>query len=222
MSQYQKSYGTDNKIVKYAMQHSLRQDAALAALCEETQRHTRSAMMGAPEVLQLTANLIRTIRAKKVLDIGIFTGCSSLSAALALPEDGQVHGFDISEEYVNVGKPFFERAGVTKKINIHIGPASANLQKFIDAGEKGTFDFAFIDADKGGYLDYYEKCLVLLRPGGIIAVDNTIWSGAVVDDSDQSEDTRSIRTFNDKVAHDTRVNISFLTIADGLTLLFVK
>ncbi|XP_018023375.1 probable caffeoyl-CoA O-methyltransferase 2 [Hyalella azteca] len=179
-------------------------------------------MMGAPEVLQLTANLIRAIGGKRVLDIGMFTGSSALSAALALPDDGQVYGFDISEEYVKHGYPFFEKAGVKEKIKIHFGPAMDNLQKLVDDGQSGTFDFAFIDADKENYWGYYELCLLLVRRGGIIAVDNTLWSGRVFDTSHTDECTVAIREFNDKVHRDSRVRVSFLPIGDGLSLLFVQ
>jgi len=222
MSQFKKSYESDNKIVNYALAHSLRQHEAQRALAAETTKHARARMQGAPEVLQLTANLMRSIGAKRVLDVGVFTGCSALSAALALPAGGEVFALDVSEEYVNVGKPFFAQAGVADKIKIHIAPASETLQKLIDAGMENQFDFAFIDADKPGYCDYFEKCLVLLRSGGIIAVDNTIYQGGVVDKENTSENCLGIRAFNEKVKDDPRVDISFLTIADGLTLLFIK
>jgi len=222
MSLISKSYNTDNKIVKYALDRSLREHVVLKELQAETQKHKRSLMMGAPEVLQLSSNLITAIGAKRVLDIGVFTGCSSLSAALALPASGEVHALDLNEDFVSIGKPFFAKAGVADKIKIHIAPAGDTLQRFIDEGQKGSFDFAFIDADKQNYHRYFEQCLVLLRKGGVIAVDNTIWSGKVIDESDQSADTVAIRAFNDAVASDDRVAISFLTIADGLSLLFVK
>uniref|UniRef100_A0A2P2HVP1 O-methyltransferase n=1 Tax=Hirondellea gigas TaxID=1518452 RepID=A0A2P2HVP1_9CRUS len=217
-----KSYITSDKTVKYAAEHSLRETAIQKELQQVTMQHKRHTMMGAPECLQLTANLIKSIRAKKVLDIGVFTGCSALSAALALPDDGEVHGLDVSEDYVNIGRPYFEKSGVANKIKIHIGPGLDTLNKFLDDGQAGTFDFAFIDADKDNYINYYEKCLVLLRKGGIIAVDNTIWGGTVMDESDTSLDTTSIRAFNELVKDDQRVDISFLTIGDGLTLLFIK
>jgi len=222
MSQFQKSYNSDNKVVQYALEHSLRQHDVQRALAAETMEHPRARMQGAPEVLQLTANLMRSIGAKRVLDIGVYTGCSALSAALALPTGGEVFALDVSEEYLNIGKPYFAKAGVADKIKIHIAPANDTLQKLIDQGMENQFDFAFIDADKTNYCNYLEKCLVLLRSGGIIAVDNTLWGERVLDDSDQSEATAAIRAFNDKVKDDPRVDISFLTIADGLTLLFVR
>jgi len=222
MSQINKSFDTDNKIVKYALERSLREHPVLQELQQVTLKHKRSVMMGAPEVLQLTSNLIKAIRAQKVLDIGVFTGCSALTAALALPPSGEVHALDVSREYVSVGEPYWAKAGVSDKIKVHIAPALETLNKFINQGQQGTFDFAFIDADKINYLTYYEKCLVLLRKGGIIAVDNTIWSGDVINEEDQSCDTKAIRAFNDTVAEDPRVDISFLTIADGLSLFFIK
>ncbi|XP_064087889.1 probable caffeoyl-CoA O-methyltransferase 2 isoform X1 [Macrobrachium nipponense] len=217
-----KSYRNKDPLVAYTMQHSLRQTDVQKRLDEVTLKHRRAGMLGAPEVLQLNANLMQAIGAKKVLDVGVFTGASSLSAALALPADGEVHSLDLCEEYVNIGKPFWEEAGVTNKIHLHIAPAGDTLQKFIQEGRLGTFDFAFIDADKVGYDNYYECCLKLIRPGGIIAFDNTLWDGNVINSEDQSEDTVALRKLNEKLRDDQRINISFLKIGDGLTLCFKK
>merc|ERR1712212_16436 len=176
-----KSYKNPDPLVKYCVDHSLRLTDVQKRLNEVTLQHSRGMMLGAPEVLQLNANLMQVIGAKKVLDIGVFTGASSLSAALALPPGGKVHALDVSEEYTSIGKPYWEEAGVSNKIHLHIAPATETLQKFIDDGQAGTFDFAFIDADKTGYDQYYEQCLVLLRVGGIIAFDNTLLNKAVID-----------------------------------------
>ncbi|XP_071532912.1 probable caffeoyl-CoA O-methyltransferase 2 [Panulirus ornatus] len=219
---YGKSYLTTDPLVKYVTEHSIRHTDVQKRLMEETQKHRSVGMMGAPEVLQLNANLIQAIGAKKVLDVGVFTGASALAAALVLPADGQVHALDVSKEYTDIGKSFWRDAGVSDKIEVHIAPAADTLQKFIDEGQAGTFDFAFIDADKGSYDLYYEQCLLLLRRGGIISFDNTLWSGSVIDESNQTPDTVAIRNLNKKLKDDHRINISFLSIADGLTLCFVK
>nr|AAZ66373.1 O-methyltransferase [Penaeus chinensis] len=217
-----KSYDNTDPLVQYCVNHSLRLTDVQKRLNDATLQHRRAAMLGAPEVLQLNANIMQAIGAKKVLDIGVFTGASSLSAALALPPNGKVYALDISEEFTNIGKPYWEEAGVSNKISLHIAPAAETLQKFIDAGEAGTFDYAFIDADKESYDRYYELCLILLRPGGVIAFDNTLWDGAVIDPTDQKPGTLAIRKMNEKLKDDQRINISFLRIGDGLSLCFKK
>nr|AFC17961.1 O-methyltransferase [Penaeus vannamei] len=217
-----KSYYDADPLVQYCVKNSLRLTDVQKRLNDVTLQHSRAAMLGAPEVLQLNSNIMQAIGAKKVLDIGVFTGASSLSAALALPPEGKVHALDISEEYTNIGKPFWEESGVADKIRLHIAPAAETLQKFVDGGEAGTFDYAFIDADKTNYDRYYELCLTLLRPGGVIAFDNTLWDGAVIDPADQTPDTVALRKLNEKLKDDQRINISFLKIGDGLSLCFKK
>ncbi|KAG7174106.1 caffeoyl-CoA O-methyltransferase 2-like 1 [Homarus americanus] len=193
-------------------------------LMKDTLKHPKGFMLGAPEILQLNSNIMQTIRAKKVLDIGVFTGASALAAALALPPDhgGQVHGLDNNEEYTNMAKKYWSEAGVSDKIHLHIGDATDTLQKFIDEGQAGSYDFAFVDADKNDYNRYFEQCLVLVRSGGIISFDNTLWRGSVLDPQNQSDFTVAVREFNLKVKDDKRVNISFLKIGDGLTICFKK
>lgn len=222
MATVSKSYSSDDPFVKYTVHHSLRLTDVQKRLNETTFKLSDYKMLGAPEVLQLNANLIQAIGAKKVLDVGVFTGASSLAAALALPSDGQVHALDVSEEFTSIGKPFWAEAGVADKIHLHIAPASQTLQRLIDEGHAGTFDFAFIDADKPGYDDYYEKCLVLLRRGGIITFDNTLQAGRVIDPDNQMPSTVAIRKLNEKLRDDQRINLSFLKIADGFTLCFIK
>ncbi|XP_050721500.1 probable caffeoyl-CoA O-methyltransferase 2 isoform X4 [Eriocheir sinensis] len=217
-----KSFGNKNALVKYTVDHSLRLTDAQKALNAATLKLPRHAMLGAPEALQLNANLIRAIGGKKVLDVGVYTGASTLSAALALPPDGEVHAMDIDEENMKVGKPFWEQDGVAHKIHVHIGAASATLQRFIDEGQAGTFDFTFIDADKVNYTQYLEQCLVLVRGGGIIAFDNTLWKCAVLDPSDQKPDTVALRKLNEKLKDDPRIDLSFFNVDDGLSLCFVK
>nr|XP_053636132.1 probable caffeoyl-CoA O-methyltransferase 2 isoform X1 [Cherax quadricarinatus] len=217
-----KSFGSDNPLLKYTVDHSIRMTDTQKKLVEETLKLPNGAMMGAPEVLQLSANLIQVIGAKKVLDVGVFTGASALSAALALPSDGEVHALDISDNYTKIARKYWEEAGVSHKIQLHIAAAADTLQRFIDEGQAGTFDYVFIDADKVNYDRYFEQCLVLVRSGGIVSFDNTLRSGKVLDPEDQTHDTLAIRNLNVKLRDDNRINISFLNIGDGFTLCFKK
>ncbi|KAK4307976.1 hypothetical protein Pmani_020302 [Petrolisthes manimaculis] len=209
-----RSFPSTDPKVKYTVDHSIRYTDVQKRLIEETLKHTESGMLSSPDSLQLIANLIQAIGAKKVLDVGVFTGVSSLSAALSLPQDGVVHALDINEDYTAIAKKYWDEAGVSDKIKLHIAPAADTLQKFIDEGQTGTFDFAFIDADKISYWRYYELCLVLVRRGGIIAFDNTLWNGRVTDPNDQTQSTVALRTLNEKLRDDQRINISFLNIGD--------
>jgi predicted O-methyltransferase YrrM len=164
------------------------------------------------------ALLARIVNAKRAIEVGVFTGYSSLAVALALPPDGRLVACDVSEEWTTMARKFWEKAGVAKRIELKLQPAQRTLDELIAAGESSTYDFAFIDADKSRYMAYYERCLTLLRKGGLIVVDNTLWSGAVADASKDDEDTRAIRAFNDAVHRDTRVAVSMLPIGDGVTL----
>jgi caffeoyl-CoA O-methyltransferase len=164
------------------------------------------------------ALLVELIGARRAIEIGVFTGYSSLRVALALPADGRVVACDVSEEYTNVARRYWREAGVEHKIELRLGPALTTLDALIAQGERGAFDFAFIDADKANYGSYYERCLELVRPGGLVAVDNTLWSGAVADPNKQDADTRAIRELNAKVADDPRVSSSLVPIGDGLLL----
>ena len=179
----------------------------------------RNAMMqiGADQG-QAMAFLIRLIGARRALEIGTFTGYSALSVAAALPADGQLIACDVSAEYTSVGRPFWQQAGVAARIDLRLGPALGTLDALLADGEAGRFDFAFIDADKSNYDGYYERCLVLVRKGGLIAVDNVLWSGAVLDAKDTSDDTVALRALNRKIQADERVDMCMLTIGDGLTL----
>ena len=158
------------------------------------------------------------LRAKKTLEVGVFTGYSALWVALGLPDDGQIIACDISEEYTAVGRRYWKQAGVDQKIDLRLGPALKTLDELVKAGQAGTFDFAFIDADKTNYENYYERALQLLRVGGLIAIDNTIWSGKVADPNAQDADTVAIRRLNEKLLRDERIALSMLTVGDGLTL----
>jgi len=218
-SQVAKSYyaGAD-PIKQYCLQHSTPMHPVQMKLLDETLKHPKFRMMGAPEVINLNALLIKSMGAKKVIDVGVFTGASSLAAALALPDDGIVIGCDVSEDFTSYAKKYWTEAGVEKKIKLEIAPAAETLKKLVDNGEENTFDFAFIDADKSGYDTYFELCLKLMRKGGIIAFDNTLRDGKVLDEKYTGVDLVAIRKLNEKLGKDPRVNTSLLNIGDGYTL----
>ena len=207
----------DATVYEYLLNHSLREHPAQAALREATRNHPHATMQISPEQGQFMALLIRLIGARRAIEVGVFTGYSALSVALALPEDGKLLACDISDEYARVGVPHWQAAGVAHKIDLRLAPALTTLDARIDAGEHGQYDFAFIDADKTGYDAYYERCLTLLRVGGLIAIDNTLWSGKVALPAEDA-DTKALQALNDKLHRDERVDISLLPIGDGLTL----
>ncbi|MGH8249704.1 MAG: class I SAM-dependent methyltransferase [Steroidobacteraceae bacterium] len=208
----------DDRLYDYLLKHSLREPAALAALRAETASHPRVNMQIAPEQGQFMQLLARLVGARCAIEVGVFTGYSSLAVALALPDDGRLLACDVSEEYTAIARRHWERAGVAAKIELVLAPAQETLDARLAAGEAGKYDFAFIDADKTGYLGYYEQLLRLLRPGGLIAVDNTLWGGAVADPANRDADTVALREFNDFLLADTRIDLALLPLADGLTL----
>jgi predicted O-methyltransferase YrrM len=207
----------DDTVYQYILGHSLREHPAQVALREATRSHPHAVMQISPEQGQFMALLVRLLGARRTIEIGVFTGYSALSVALALPADGKVLACDISDDYTRIGKPHWQAAGVAHKIDLQLAPALATLDARIAAGEQGQFDFAFIDADKSGYDGYYERCLTLLRTGGLIAIDNTLWSGKVAVPAEDA-DTAALQKLNDKLHRDERVDISMLPIGDGLTL----
>jgi len=196
-------------------------EPAQEKLVTETMKHRKHRMLGSQDELHFLAMLCKLIKAKKTLDIGVFTGYSALTIALALPADGKVVACDVTDEYLTAGKPLWEEAGVSDKIDLRIAPALETLNSLVEK-EAETFDFAFIDADKNNYINYYETCMKLIRPGGIIAVDNTVWSGKILRDDIQDDDTNTIRQLNDMVAKDGRVDSTLLNMADGVLLAFKK
>jgi len=207
----------DATLLDYVVAHSVREHPAQVALREATRAHPHAGMQIGPEQGQLMALLVRLIGARRCIEIGVFTGYSALTVALALPPDGYLLACDISDEYTRVGRPFCEAAGVDTKIDLRLGPALQTLDAQLATGDGGAFDFAFIDADKSGYDAYFERCLRLLRPGGLIAIDNVLWSGSVARPA-RDADTRALQALNDKLHADERIDLAMLPLGDGLTL----
>ena len=214
-----RSFLLPDALAAYYETVAVREDALLAELHAETGALPQARMQISPEQGQLLGLLVKLMGAKRCIEVGVFTGYSSLAVARALPGDGTLLACDVSEEWTAVARRYWARAGVERKIRLVLAPARGTLEAELAAGKAGTYDFAFIDADKTAYLDYYERCLSLLRPGGLIAVDNTLWSGRVADPAIADADTRALREFNAFVARDERVDLCLVPISDGLTLL---
>lgn len=203
---------------QYLLAHTMREHPLLAKLRAVTASLPQSGMQISPEQGQFLQLLVRLTGARRCLEIGTFTGYSSLAVALALPADGKILACDVSEEWTAIARQFWREAGVAERVELRLQPALATLDALLRDGGAGTFDFAFIDADKERYVAYYERALQLLRPGGLIAVDNVLWDGSVADPADQQPDTIAIRAFNDLVHRDERVDMVLVPIGDGLTL----
>jgi predicted O-methyltransferase YrrM len=202
----------------YLVDHSVREPDILRRLRAETARDSLSTMQISPEQGQFMQLLVRLMNARNCLAIGVFTGYSSLAVALALPAGGHLIACDVSEQWTAIARKYWREAGVEGKIELRIAPALSTLEELLAAGGAGSIDFAFIDADKVNYSGYYERALTLVRKGGLIAVDNTLWGGQVIDKSANGEDTQAIRRFNDQLRSDTRIHLSMLPIGDGLSL----
>ena len=209
-------------LLAYLQAVSLREPETLRRLREETAKLPMAGMQISPEQGQFMALLVRLIGARRCLEIGTFTGYSSLAVALALPADGRVTCCDVSEDYTAVARRAWASAGAAAKIELHLAPARVTLDKLRAEGRGGDFDFAFIDADKENYDHYYEAALQLVRQGGVIAIDNVLWSGAVADTKKQDADTKALRALNLKLRDDQRVDISMLPLGDGLTLARIR
>ena len=214
--------GLSNELRRYMLDVSFRDDEILKQLREETLTLKEAQMQISPEQGAFLSILIKILNAKKTLDIGVFTGYSSLVVARELPDDGLVVACDTSIEWTSIAKKYWKLAGVDNKVDLHLAPAIETLEKLIVEGQGSTYDFSFIDADKINYQSYYEYSLTLVKPGGIIAVDNVLWSGQVIDEYDSEPATRAIRSFNKKLYQDDRVSITMVPIGDGLTLAYKK
>ena len=208
----------NDRVYDYLLAVSLNESDVLAQLREETAGIEFSEMQIAPEQGQFMALLVKLIGARRALEIGTFTGYSSISIASALSDDGELICCDDSEEWTTMAKKYWQLSGLQARIQLRLGDAIKTLHGLVDAGQTGAFDFIFIDADKQNYADYFELSLQLLRDGGLIAVDNTLWSGDVADPTNTEPGTRAIRKFNDMIKRDERVEISLVPIGDGLTL----
>lgn len=209
----------DDPLYDYVLRHGVRESPEQAALREATRSVPHAGMQIAPEQGALMAMLVRLMGARRAIEIGVFTGYSSLSVAQALPDDGYLLACDIdATQPLALARPAWERAGVAHKVDLRIGPALATLDAELAAGAAGTYDFAFVDADKRGYDAYVERCLRLLRPGGLLVIDNTLWGGAVARADDASADTAALRALNAKLHADARVDVVILPFSDGVTL----
>ena len=213
-----RTIGLDEKLYAYLLSVTTREHPALARLRDATAKLEWARMQIGPDQGQFMQLLVQLIGAKRVIEVGVFTGYSSTAVALALPEDGRIIACDVSEEWTSLARNAWKDAGVAHKIDLRLKPAVETLDALIKQGEGGKFDFAFIDADKANYDKYYERCLTLLRPGGLIAVDNVLWGGDVADPKKHDEDTDAIRALNAKLHKDERVAIAMIPIGDGLTL----
>jgi len=206
-------------LIDYLHQHGVQETPLLKALREETKATFEAAPMQiSPEQGQFFRFLLELIGAKRVLEIGTFTGYSAACMALALQNDGHVTCCDSSTEWTRLARQYWEKMGLSHKITLHIAPALNTLKQLINNHQAGTFDFAFIDADKINYLQYYEYCLDLIRVNGVIAIDNVLWDGEVINSDNVNDNTKTIRALNDIVRQDNRVSICMLPIGDGLTL----
>lgn len=207
-----------DSVYSYLLNNSLREHPVLTELRQVTATMTGSQMQISPEQGQFMALLIRLINAKKALEIGVFTGYSSLAVALALPNDGRLIACDITKDSTKTALAFWQKANVAEKIHLSIAPALETLNQLISNNEADSFDFIFIDADKKNYRNYYEQALILAKTGGLILLDNMLWNGRVADMSNQEANTQSIRDLNQFILNDDRVELSLLPIGDGLTI----
>lgn len=213
-----RSFFLPDRLYDYLLSVSLREPEVLRQLREETAHDPRAHMQIAPEQGQFMAFLVRLMGARRAIEVGVYTGYSSLWVALALPPDGRLVACDVNEQWTAVARRYWAEAGVADKVELHLAPALTTLDRLLAEGQAGAFDFVFIDADKGTYVDYYERALQLLRPGGVAAFDNVLWAGDIADPAVQDADTVAIRALNEKLHGDARIALSLVPIGDGLTL----
>jgi predicted O-methyltransferase YrrM len=212
------SMGLPPDLEDYLVKHGVREPEILARLRVETALIPQHNMQIAPEQGALLALLVELMGAKRCLEIGTFTGYSSLVVAMAMPPDGTIVCCDVSKEWTTIARRYWVEAGVADRVDLRLGQALVTMDKLLAGGAEGTFDFAFVDARKSEYPDYHERVVRLLRSGGLAVYDNVLWGGAVADESNQHEDTLAIRRLNDRLATDERVTIAMLPLADGVTL----
>lgn len=209
-----------DELYHYMLSVSLRESDDLQALRVETAKDPMSIMQISPEQGQFMALLVKLINAKNIIEIGTFTGYSSLAMAQSIANDARIIACDISEQWTSVARRYWQQAGVAEKIDLRLAPAVDTLDSLLENGQERSFDFVFIDADKTNYQSYFDKSLALLRTGGLIAIDNVLWGGSVIDPAKVDDDTAAIRQFNQNLLSDHRVNISLVPIADGVTLAY--
>lgn len=210
--------GLSENLSAYVQKVGMREDDDLSRLREETAAHPMARMQISPEQGQFMALLVEVIGARRVFEVGTFTGYSAMCVAKAMGPAGRVIALDVSAEYTAIARQHWISAGIEGRIDLRLAPAAQSLAAMLAAGESGTYDFAFIDADKTGYDAYYEYALKLVRTGGLIAIDNVLWSGRVIDPTDTSDDTKALRALNTKIVADQRVSMCLVPIGDGLTL----
>lgn len=208
----------DDRLYDYLLAHSVRETDLMRELREVTSQLEMSRMQIAPEQGGFMSLLVELVGASRIIEVGTFTGYSALCMASAMPEDGRLICCDVSEEWTSIGRQFWERAGVSDRIDLRIAPALYTLDGLLSDGQSERFDMTFVDADKVNYAAYYERCFELVRPGGLMLFDNTLWSGAVADPEDHEPDTEGIRALNRMLIEDDRVSVSLVPIGDGLTL----
>ncbi len=214
-----KTINLTDEVYDYMLSISLKETDSLRQCREETAKHIMANMQIAPEQGQFFQLLVKMLNVKNAIEIGVFTGYSSLAVAAALPDDGKLIACDVSTEYTDLAKPFWKQAGVAGKIDLRIAPAIETLKQLASDGLQGKFDFAFVDAHKPEYINYYELLLPLIRTGGVIAIDNVLWNGEVANPENQNEETVAIRVFNEHIYKDERITMSMLPMADGITLI---
>ena len=209
-------------LLRYLRKTSLRETDVQNELRQVTDKLPESGWAVSPEQGQFLALLVQITGAKNILELGTFTGTSSLAMGLALPIDGQIVTCDMEPDYTNIARNYWIKAGIDKKIELRLGPALSTLDELIKEGPEDYFDMAFIDANKKDYDHYYERVLTLIRPGGLIVIDNVFWSGRILDKNNQEKSTSSIRKLNKKILNDQRVSVSMLPLNDGVTLVWKR